>query len=557
MHEPSRPIQAPIRLIVGFDQPPSPSDIARLTALGAHVKHSFRLSAALLLELPEAALTAVTTALRQDPHLRYLEPDLEVSLRAVPNDPLWPGQWGLHHSKSAGGDWRIDVDAPDAWDVVTADASVVIALADTGVDASHPDLSGAIWTNAAEAAGVAGVDDDGNGYTDDLHGYNFHDGTPLIYRNAEEDWHGTHLAGILAATANDGVGIAGLAAGARVMVCKFIGGPKVTGTSAAAAEAIEYAAAHGVRLINASFGTPAPSTLLADTIAASGALVIAAAGNDRRDIDAKPSYPASLPLPTIITVAAVDRFGKLATGWGEAKNQGSNWGATAVDLAAPGDAIRSTWPEGRWGGTSGTSMATPLVTATAALLLSWDPTLTNPQLRAAILDSAVPWPSLQGKVATGGLLNARAALDYIGGISAFSPPATSVSAEDSVRWAVYQGAELHQFAPSVPPPGGATQPFLASLALRAHAVSGPLGGRVSAELLLPGQAPRVLWRQGVAPLEIGQPALHCDGPTLPTCALPPAAVPGYGPYTLRLSATGDAELRVTGVRYVWRAEVAP
>jgi subtilisin family serine protease len=545
------------RWVAGFDAPPDAATLDRLAQSGARALHTFRLSPAVLFAVDTETRGAALAAIGATPGLRYLEPDAPVTLAAVPNDPLWPSQWGLHQTAPGGAAPPVDIDAPEAWDVVSATPDVVIALVDTGVDLAHPDLAGAAWTNTAEAAGLPGVDDDANGYVDDVHGYNFREHSDELYRDAAEDWHGTHLAGILAARADDGLGVAGLASGARLMVCKFIGGPKVSGTSAGAAEAIEYAAAQGAHLINASFGTPLASTLLADTIAASGLLVAVAAGNDRRDIDIKPSYPASLELPNVITVAAVDAQGALATGWGETKLQGSNWGLVAVDLAAPGDRIRSTWPDARWGGTSGTSMATPLVTATAALLLSWDPSLSVAELRAALLASARPLPALAGKVATGGLLSARGALDAIGATSQFSPPTLSLTAVDAVDWQLQSATATYPFTPQTPPPGGATEPFLGSLAVRARAFAGPSGGTVTVALMTPGQPPRVLWRAVLPPGAELPDAMRCAGPPSPTCVLAPDAGLGVGPFTIALRATGDAGVQVSQVRYVWRAEVAP
>jgi subtilisin family serine protease len=344
---------------------------------------------------PGVAVPDAVARLEQTPGIQYAEPNYILHAASTPDDPFFPIQWALQNTGQSGGTAGVDIDATDAWDI-TEGAPVVVAVVDTGVDMQHPDLAANIWTNPDEIPGNL-IDDDGNGLVDDVHGYDFvnHDDDPN-----DDDGHGTHVAGTIAAIADNGMGVAGVAPHARVMPVKFLDASGL-GTTADAIEAIDYATAMGARVINASWGGGDFSDGLLDSIrnaALHEVLFVAAAGNDGADSDHVPFFPAGFDAPNIIAVAATDRRDQLA--------RFSNHGATKVDVAAPGVDIDSTLPGGAYGFSSGTSMATPHVSGVAALILGFAPGMPAEALRGRILDHAEPVASLLGQVATGARLNA-------------------------------------------------------------------------------------------------------------------------------------------------------
>ena len=300
----------------------------------------------------------------------------------------------------------------------------MVAVIDTGIDYSHPDLAANVWTNPGEVAGD-GIDNDRNGYIDDVRGWDFanNDADPM-----DDNGHGTHVSGTIGAVGDNGVGVAGVNWQVSIMGLKFLSGSGSGSTSGAIA-AINYATRmrrdFGINIVatNNSWGGGGFSAGLRDAIEAggqAGILFVAAAGNDGRNNDATASYPASYTSQSIISVAATDRSNALATF--------SNFGATGVDLAAPGVGIYSTTPGNNYAAYSGTSMATPHVTGTVALMAAANPQATAGQLRTAILATAAPTASLAGKVATGGLLNAQAAVNAITSATLPTPAPTPAPA---------------------------------------------------------------------------------------------------------------------------------
>ena len=272
-------------------------------------------------------------------------------------------------------------------------------MIDTGVDVAHPDLAANNWTNPGEVPGN-GLDDDLNGYVDDVHGWDFRNG------DADPDdaySHGTHCAGTIAAVGNNGIGVAGMAWKAHIMPLKYIQGNDY-GFVSVAADAILYANRMGADILSCSWYEP-DSPLIRDAIAASPALVVCSAGNDARDTDVTPQYPAYYPLDQIVSVAATDRTDGLASF--------SNWGSTSVDLGAPGVNIYSTVPGGGFGWMSGTSMAVPHVAGAAALALSLNRSLSTQELKRALLEGADSVPALAGRTVSGGRLNASSTLDRV------------------------------------------------------------------------------------------------------------------------------------------------
>ncbi|HKB03013.1 MAG TPA: S8 family serine peptidase [Gemmataceae bacterium] len=321
---------------------------------------------------PGKSVSAALKAARANPFVQYAEPNYLLHAATTPNDPKYTDGtlWGMNK-----------IAMPAAWDVSTG-GSTLVAVIDTGVDYNHPDLQANIWSNALEAGGQAGVDDDGNGFVDDVHGWDFanNDSNPL-----DDHSHGTHVAGTIAGVGNNGVGVVGVNWSARIMALKFLDASG-NGTTAAAISALNYAVMMGARVSNHSYGGGPFDQANLDALTAAGNaghLVVAAAGNGNFfgfpiNNDTTPFYPASYkPNPdNVISVAATDSTDKFASF--------SNYGATSVDLAAPGVNIYSTVPGG-YGTKSGTSMAAPHVTGAAALIWAADPSLTMTQVRQRIL----------------------------------------------------------------------------------------------------------------------------------------------------------------------------
>ncbi|WP_308527915.1 S8 family peptidase [uncultured Oscillibacter sp.] len=297
----------------------------------------------------------------------------------------------------------IDIGLADAWRLYDGGSrDVVVALVDTGIDYTHEDLAGRIWTNTDEIPGN-GIDDDGNGYVDDVYGWNFYSGTNDVYVGTE-DAHGTHGAGTIAANAGNGVGIAGIVQSdhVKVMAVKALGGSDGSGTTASIIQAIQYAEANGAQICNLSLGSSQNDPALYRTIASSKMLFVVAAGNDGTDLETAPSYPASYDLDNLIAVANIRYDGEL--------DPTSSYGAASVDLAAPGSYILSTTPGNTYSYMTGTSMAAPMVSAAAAMVYSAFPKATLADVKDILLASVHKLDSLTGRTATGGMLDLGAAM---------------------------------------------------------------------------------------------------------------------------------------------------
>nr|WP_261360822.1 S8 family peptidase [Aeoliella straminimaris] len=342
---------------------------------------------------------------RADPNILYAEPNYTLRITQLPNDPAFTDMWGLENSGQSGGTTDADIDANWAWDVTTGSGNTVVAVIDTGVDYNHPDLASNMWVNAGEIPGD-GIDNDGNNYVDDVFGYDFinHDGDPM-----DDQGHGTHVAGTIGAAGNNGLGVTGINWNVQVMALKFLGADG-SGTTQDAIEAIYYARDNGADVINASWGGDPYSQALYDAIAATrdaDQIFVAAAGNGNLfgigiNNDDTPFYPSGYELENILSVAATDHNDQLATF--------SNYGATTVDLAAPGVNILSTVIGTGYDYNSGTSMAAPHVAGVAALVSDLNPSWTSDQVIQQILSSVDPLPNLQGLVSTGGRLNVASAV---------------------------------------------------------------------------------------------------------------------------------------------------
>ncbi len=322
---------------------------------------------------------------------------------SISNDPLVDQQWPLPR-----------IAAPAGWVRAAGAAPVTVAVLDSGVDVSHPDLASRVWTNPGETAN--GIDDDGNGLIDDITGWDFASGNASVYDAADGDDHGTHVAGTIAARRDNGVGVAGVADNARIMPLKFIrpGG----GATSHAITAIQYAVAKGVRIINGSFGSTTYSPALCDAIAQAGAqgvLFVAAAGNTGTNNDQSPFWPANCPATTVLAVAATTSSDGLA-GF-------SNRGSVQVDVGAPGDDVLSLYPANQYSYKDGTSMAAPHVSAAAASALGIRPGLVPWQLITAIVEGGDPVASLAATTSTGRRLNLDGALRVAAtGVPDITPP---------------------------------------------------------------------------------------------------------------------------------------
>ncbi len=347
--------------------------------------------------------------LKSNPSIDYIEPNYMYYRQATPNDPMFSQLWGMNQAANN------DIDAPEAWDIYTGDPNYRIAVIDTGIDFNHPDLQGNIWVNPGEIAND-GIDNDGNGYIDDVSGWDFTGtglGTKFVNgdNNPQDgDGHGTHVSGTIAGKGNNGIGVAGVVWGAKIVPLKFLddtGG----GSTANAILAVDYCRINGIKLSNNSWGGGGSSTALRNAISNAGAadhLFVAAAGNSSLNIDGLiKSYPASYNLANQINVAATTATGGLASF--------SNYGRTSVHVGAPGNAIVSTYSTSITGSTgyaslSGTSMAAPHVTGVAALLRGRMPGWTVAQVKSAILSTVKPLSSLTTRTVTGGTVSAYKAL---------------------------------------------------------------------------------------------------------------------------------------------------
>lgn len=404
---------APGRILVKAEERAPASAIGSLNRENdAHVEEKLPGIGVSVIEIPKDLPVAEAVKRYENaPGIEYAEPDYEVQPEVTPSDPSYPRMYALNNTGQVlDGTPDADIDAPEAWSVTTGSTSTVVAVIDSGVDISHPDLNDNIWTNPDEIPDN-GIDDDKNGYVDDVHGWDFFNNNASVFDAADGDRHGTHVAGTIAAEGNNDVGVTGVNWRAKVMPLKFIG-PEVGYTSGAIA-ALDYAVAEGVKVSNNSWGRFPFSQSMLDAIKradAAGHLFVASAGNAGVDTDATPHYPSGYDSPNVVSVAASDQNDSLAV-FSNA-NGASNYGTTSVDLAAPGDYILSTTPGNTYSYFEGTSMAAPHVAGVAALVKAQYPALDDAGIKIKILSSVDKRTNLTSKVASGGRLNAARALDF-------------------------------------------------------------------------------------------------------------------------------------------------
>jgi len=352
----------------------------------------FKFTDTKLMRLYDLSVSDAITLYQNHPLIEYIEPDYLITLDAIPNDPYYSNLWGMDA-----------INAPDAWDVQQGNSDILVAVIDTGIDYTHEDLAANMWVNPGEIAGN-GIDDDSNGYIDDVYGYDFanDDGDPY-----DDIYHGTHVAGTIAAVGDNSKGVIGTSPSVKVVAVKFIDSSG-RGYISNAISAIEYSINIGAKISNNSWGLLSYSSSLETAISDAqdnGQIFVATAGNYGTDNDSVPYYPASYNLDNIVSVASTTSNNNLSSF--------SNYGKLSVDLGAPGTNIYSTSPGNSYRYLSGTSMAAPHVSGVLALMLSEDSTLSVADTKQILLNSTSNITYLDGITVSGGLLDAYAAVSNV------------------------------------------------------------------------------------------------------------------------------------------------
>ncbi|MDH4240459.1 MAG: S8 family serine peptidase, partial [Phycisphaerae bacterium] len=362
-----------------------------------------------LIRLPEGmTVEDGIIALGDSNDVLYVEPNYEFkALSLIPNDPMFDQLWNMHNTGQTGGTADADIDAPEAWDMTARGGSeVIVAVIDTGVDYTHPDLAANMWVNQAEFTGTSGVDDDGNGYIDDIYGYDFayFDADPI-----DDAGHGTHVSGTIGAVGNNGVGVAGVCWNVKIMAVRFLNASG-SGYTSNAVSCVQYATLMGAKIMSNSWGGGAYSIALEDAIRAAGnagMLFVASAGNGwGNNNDVYTHYPSGYELDNVIAVLSTDYHDELSAH--------SSYGLTSVDLGAPGgdsdNKILSCFIGGGYYLMYGTSMAAPHVSGACACVWAASPGLSHIEVKDLIMRTVDPLPALNGSCVSGGRLNVQKAL---------------------------------------------------------------------------------------------------------------------------------------------------
>ncbi len=357
------------QIVLKTATPEAKTDIIHLGArTGIKVVRAFPQTGILLVDLPpKLSVKAAVENYSKSGLVEFAEPNYvyEADGLKTPDDPKLGQLWGLHNPGDGSCAADADIDAPEAWKKTTGSRDFIIAVIDTGIDYRHKDLKRNIWVNEVEKKGLSGIDDDDNGYVDDVYGIDTFNGDsdPM-----DDHYHGTHVAGTIGAAGDNGRGIVGVMWQARIMALKFLD-DSGSGFTSDAIEALEYVLdmkknhGHDIRVTNNSWGGGGASEALKCIIRQlkkEGILFVASAGNAQSNNDVIPHYPSAYRISNIIAVASTD--------CGDELSWFSNWGPTAVDIAAPGSDILSTMPGNTYGYLSGTSMATPHVSGLAGLI---------------------------------------------------------------------------------------------------------------------------------------------------------------------------------------------
>ncbi len=414
--DPAAPPDAADQVVVRYRQDSTPAQRRGVVRdLGLTAIHTSRDGRTQVLAATDGSPATARRHLAADPRVAAVAPNFQrETADDITAEPQFPSQWGLHNTGQRligtslqTGIADIDIDGLEALRITRGSPDIVVAVIDDGVDFSHPELADRAWVNPGEAGPLAtnGIDDDGNGFIDDVNGWDFCNDDATLH-DAGQDGHGTHVTGTIAASLN-GSGVVGVAPGIKIMALKFLDDSDACGFDSMALDAIDYAASFGVPIINASWGGEGASSVLDLAIGESNALFVAAAGNSNANIDVGAGFfPAGSKKPNVLSVAAIDQRGNRAAF--------SNYGSTSVDIGAPGTNILSSYPGG-YAWIAGTSMAAPHVSGVAALVASVLSGPSSPSvLKSRILDRGTPLASMVGKTTTGRLLNAWRSVDVVG-----------------------------------------------------------------------------------------------------------------------------------------------
>ncbi len=411
------------QLLVGFrpDLPLPDRGLAH-AEVGAERAHRYSRIPVDVVTIPEGAdLEAYIAAYEALPEVAYAEPNHPIEVDTAPNDPLFDELWGLYNTGQSGGTPGADIGVLEAWEYTIGSGDVIVAVTDTGIDYNHEDLADNMWENP-----------DPSRRHGDVHGARWTNGTGRLTSGdpMDDNSHGTHAAGTIGAVGGNETGVVGVSWDVQLMALRFMD-EEGNGALADAIAAIEYAIDHGAHIVNASWGSPEHTDSLKAMIeeaAKANVLVVAAAGNEARDNDETPYYPASFDVPNIISVASSDHD--------DARSTFSNWGANSVHLAAPGSRIKSTIPENGYQYKSGTSMAAPHVAGAAALFLSLNPGASYEVVKQEILDSVTPLDGWEDLVITGGRVGAGALLRTANGTGDLTVAIEPDSVREEARWVV-------------------------------------------------------------------------------------------------------------------------
>lgn len=426
----------PNQVLVGF-APGSPAADRAAARSAVSAASSERLSplasdAELWTLAPGRSVEDAIATLTRNPNIRYAEPNYILETAATSNDPSYTNGslWGMYGDATSPAN-QFGSQAAEAWAAgATGTAETYVVVIDEGIQITHPDLAANTWTNPFDVAD--GLDNDGNGYVDDVNGWDFAGGNNSVYDGTSDD-HGTHVAGTIGAVGGNGIGVAGVSWDVTMISAKFLG--STGGTTANAIKAVDYATGlktkHGLNIVatSNSWGGGGFSQGLLDAIARGGAqgiLFVAAAGNSATNNDATASYPSNYNCKTgasnfdcVVAVAAIASNGTLASF--------SQYGYTTVDLGAPGVGINSTVPSNSYASYQGTSMATPHVSGAVALCSSMSGGLRGAALKDALMTSTAATSSLAGKTVTGGRLDMGALATKCGTSTPPPPAGPSVS----------------------------------------------------------------------------------------------------------------------------------
>jgi len=475
------------------------------------------------LKVPDGQdVAAAIRACKADPSVQYAEPNYIYKASRLPDDPRYAELWGLDNEADT------DIDASEAWDRQTGNRRVLVAIIDTGVDYMHEDLQANMWRNPGESGAgreTNGADDDGNGFVDDVFGWDFagNDHDPK-----DDNGHGSHVAGTIGAVGNNAKGVVGVNWQSSLMALKFLSADG-SGNAADAIEAILYATQNGARVLNNSWGGGGFSQALRDAIDFANqhqVVFVAAAGNESSDNDRTPSYPASYEVANVLSVAAVDRMGALATF--------SNFGRTTVDLAAPGVDILSSVPGNAYRSFSGTSMATPHVSGVAALVLAERPDASAREVLVRLAGSVRPVAALETTTWSGGRLDAADALSaapkvaFVTRVADRAVPAPVGVDAEAAADTVLVSATLHYGTGAVP---GESMPMQSTANGVFHAeIPAPGGGTTTAYFVEVADAAGRVARSRTYTFKVGTVA----------------GAPGCGGFTAKFETSRERLLAVLG-----------